>query len=105
MVVIDNKALIPPAEWEEHKAIWTAWPTGEDLWAPDPKFAREEVAAMIRALSENLGGRCGDKVKLLVKNEEAKISAQEKSWRRCRDYITALWRCMAKRYRTNIPIC
>ncbi len=77
MAVIDNKALIPPAEWEEHKAIWTAWPTGMDLWAPDPKFAREEVANMIGALSQSVGGRQGDKVKLLVKNDEAKTSAQD----------------------------
>ncbi|ACT57835.1 agmatine deiminase family protein [Hirschia baltica] len=76
MSVIDNKAVVPPAEWEEHAAVWTAWPTGDDLWAPEAKFARLEVEGLIRSLSEDCNDRKGDKVKLLVKNEEARESAQ-----------------------------
>ena len=65
----------PPAEWAQHSAIWTAWPTGDDLWPPEPSGARREVVAMINALSQTVDGKLGDRVKLLVKNEEAKQSA------------------------------
>lgn len=77
MTVIKKNALIPPAEWEEHAAIWTAWPTGDELWPPQAKFARLEMEGMIRCLIEDCNDRRGDKVKLLVKNEEAKASALE----------------------------
>ncbi|MFC7292169.1 agmatine deiminase family protein [Hirschia litorea] len=75
MTTANNKNLVPPAEWEPHAAVWTAWPTGDDLWAPEAKFARLEVEGLIRSLSEDCNDRKGDKVKLLVKNEEARDNA------------------------------
>jgi len=58
-----------PAEWENHAAIWTAWPSHADLWQENLDGARTVVAAMIRALSD------GDAVKVLACGPEAMISA------------------------------
>ena len=58
-----------PAEWEQHQAIWTAWPSHADLWEDDLGPAREEVLAMIHALAPD------DVVKVLVSGEEAYASA------------------------------
>ena len=60
-----------PAEWAPHKCIWTAWPSHENLWQDDLTQAREEVAAMIIALSK------GDTMKVLAMGDEALKSAQE----------------------------
>lgn len=58
------------AEWARHRAIWTAWPSHAELWQEDLAGAREEVAAMIRALSG------GDTMKVLTCGDEALRSAQ-----------------------------
>jgi len=62
-----------PAEWQPHKAIWTAWPSAADLWGEDLEPARAEVAAMIRALAD--GGR-GDKMRVLAHGREAEATAK-----------------------------
>lgn len=62
--------MIFPAEWEKHKAIWTAWPAAADLWLEDLAPAREEIAAMINALAE------GEKIRVLVATAEAAQSAK-----------------------------
>ena len=64
-------AISVPAEWAPQKAVWTAWPSHEDLWQEDLKEAREEVAAMIIALAK------GTPMKVLAMGEEAMKSAQE----------------------------
>ncbi len=81
--MVDLKAgkPIPPAEWEMHSAVWTAWPCGldgegEQLWPPHSKHAQIEVTNMIQTLSETVNDRKGDHVKLLVKDEEAAKSAR-----------------------------
>ncbi len=61
--------LTIPAEWLPHRALWTAWPSHPDLWEADLEGAREEVAAMILALTP------GDTVKVLCNGEEALASA------------------------------
>jgi len=59
-----------PAEWAKHEAIWTAWPSHSDLWLENLEPARQEIAAMVKALAG------GEKVKLLAMGEEAVSSAQ-----------------------------
>lgn len=62
-----------PAEWQPHKAIWTAWPSAADLWGEDLEPARAEVAAMVRALAD--GGK-GDKMRVLAHGREAEATAK-----------------------------
>ena len=71
---LSNKIRIP-AEWEEHRAIWTCWPSDKELWLEDIEPARAEIAAMIKALITPHNGKF-DKVKLLVSGEEAFSSAR-----------------------------
>jgi agmatine deiminase len=59
-----------PAEWAPHKAIWTAWPSDPLLWQDDLDPARQEVAAMVRALS------VGDAMKVLASGELAAAAAR-----------------------------
>jgi agmatine deiminase len=69
--------LIIPAEWAAHKAIWTCWPSAEDLWQEDLAPARAEVAAMIRALvAPTPDGKAGDLVHVLAYGDEASESAR-----------------------------
>jgi len=62
-----------PAEWQPHKAIWTAWPSAADLWGDDLDPARAEVAAMVRALHD---GGAGERVRVLAHGREAEASAK-----------------------------
>jgi len=64
-----DKKLHIPAEWSQHEAIWTAWPSHAELWKDNLEGARAEVAAMVKALSN------GDVIKVLVRGDEAVASA------------------------------
>ncbi|HYE42126.1 MAG TPA: agmatine deiminase family protein [Caulobacteraceae bacterium] len=64
---------IVPAEWAPHKAMWLGWPSHGDLWAEDLAEAREEVAALARALA----GPGKERVRLLVHGDEAESAARE----------------------------
>ena len=66
-----NQTSIVPAEWAEHKAIWTAFPSHAYLWQDDLEPAQVEVAGMIQALAE------GDLVKVLVMGDDAEQRARE----------------------------
>ncbi len=61
---------IPPAEWAPQTALFTAFPSDPDLWADDLAAARDEVAAMVRALS------AGVAVQLLADGAEAVAAAR-----------------------------
>ncbi len=68
-----------PHETAFHSALWTAWPSHEDLWEENLAPARAEVAAMIRALVDADPATAmarGEVVKVLVCGEEAKSSAE-----------------------------
>jgi agmatine deiminase len=62
-----------PAEWQPHKAIWTAWPSAADLWGEDLDPARAEFAAMVRALHDS---GAGDRMRVLAHGREAEASAK-----------------------------
>lgn len=65
-------AITVPAEWAEHRALWTCFPSAADLWEEDLGPAQAEVAAMIRALAaRGPDGAPGDAVKVLACGDEA----------------------------------
>jgi agmatine deiminase len=66
-----STALVVPAEWAPHAALWTAWPSHPDLWLDDLAGARAEVATMVAALAP------GDAVKVLACGPAAVASARE----------------------------
>ena len=61
-----------PAEWSRHRAIWVGFPSHPDLWQDDLAAAREEVAALARALA----GPGGERVRLLAAGDEAFAAAR-----------------------------
>ena len=65
-----TKEIRIPAEWEEHRALWTCWPAAHDLWESDIEPARAELGAMIKALVKPFNGKA-DKLKVLIATDEA----------------------------------
>ncbi|MBK8013546.1 MAG: agmatine deiminase family protein [Deltaproteobacteria bacterium] len=80
-----------PAEWVPHQACWMAWPHHPD-WGDDLLSAKREIVALARAVSDwdvdadvdrgevegssgNVPSR-GERVRLLVMNEEAAADAR-----------------------------
>jgi agmatine deiminase len=66
----------PPAEWEAHSALWTAWPADGELWLENLAPAQAEVAGMIRALAASHSGRAGDRVRVLAHGAEGLKTAR-----------------------------
>ncbi len=60
-----------PAEWARHQAMWSAWPSHEDVWVEDLIPARVQLAAFFKALAQ-----AGETVHLLVDGIAAKASAK-----------------------------
>ena len=65
-----GEAISIPAEWEPQKAIWTAWPANAREWNGDLDPPRDDVAALVHALSG------ANRVCLLVNGAEAEASAR-----------------------------
>lgn len=61
-----------PAEWEEHEGCVTAYPHIREAWARDFEGARREIALLCRALVDE----AGERVVLLVADEECELSAR-----------------------------
>ena len=64
--------LIQPAEWQPHDAVWSAWPSHADLWQENLHPARQQVAALFRAIDD--GGK-GERLNILVHGDDAQGSA------------------------------
>jgi agmatine deiminase len=64
--------LIQPAEWQPHDALWSAWPSHAELWLENLHPARQQVAALFRAIDD--GGK-GERLNILVHGDEAQTSA------------------------------
>ena len=56
-----------PAEWSPHRALWLGFPSHAELWLEDLAPAQAEVAALARALA----GPGAERVRLLVRGDEA----------------------------------
>ena len=63
--------LTVPAEWAPHRAMWLGFPSHEDLWREDLEPARQEIAALARALA----GPGRERVRLMVCGEDAASAA------------------------------
>ena len=61
-----------PAEWAPHRAMWLGYPSHAELWQADLEPAREDVAALARALA----GPGAERVRLLACDEAAASDAR-----------------------------
>ena len=61
-----------PAEWSPHRTMWLGFPSDAELWRDDLDAAQEEVAALAAALA----GAGGERVRLLVRGDEAEAAAR-----------------------------
>jgi agmatine deiminase len=61
-----------PAEWEPHEATWLAWPHNRETWPDQLEAVKQAWIEMIRTLAP------GEKVCLLVNDEQTRAEAEER---------------------------
>jgi len=69
-VVPSARGYAMPAEWAPHEAVWTAWPSDDDLWIGQLENVRRDFAGFLTTLSRF------ERVELLVRDEEAERDAR-----------------------------
>ncbi|MBX3480861.1 MAG: agmatine deiminase family protein [Caulobacter sp.] len=67
-------ASVIPAEWSPHRAMWLGYPSHGEYWFEYLEPARDEVAALARALA----GPGAERVRLMVSGDEAEASARQR---------------------------
>jgi agmatine deiminase len=67
-----SPSFLIPAEWSPHRALWLGYPSHGELWEDNLGPARDEVAALARALA----GPGEERVRLLLCGDEAEQDAQ-----------------------------
>lgn len=68
-----------PAEWEPHAACWLAWPAHPEEWLGDVEAPRRAVAALAAAIAgvdPGTGRARGERIDLLVLDDECERSAR-----------------------------
>jgi agmatine deiminase len=66
-----------PAEWEQHDAVWTAWPHDPDQWLDGLEAPQRALMAMVAAIADLDGGRPrGERVELLVRDAADEAAAR-----------------------------
>lgn len=74
-------AFVQPAEWEQHRAVWLAWPTHSELWQENLPGAQDEFTSLCNAIADRdpeTGKYRGELLEILVANERAQIDAQQR---------------------------
>jgi agmatine deiminase len=69
-IALTTHTLAVPPEWAPQKAIWTAWPADASEWNGDLQAPRNDVAALVHALSPT------NTVRVLANGAEAETSAR-----------------------------
>ncbi|MFN2378264.1 MAG: agmatine/peptidylarginine deiminase [Candidatus Binatia bacterium] len=66
-----------PAEWDLHRAVWTAWPAAADLWEDDLPAAQAEFTALCRAITADAspGRPAPELLEVLVNDAKAEQDA------------------------------
>jgi agmatine deiminase len=70
-----------PAEWEEHRAVWVAWPSHAELWreALEPvRAAWLEMAASVADVDPATGCAHGERLEVLVPDERNEATARQR---------------------------
>ncbi len=68
-----------PAEWEEHRAVWVAWPSHAELWERALEPVREAWLEMARAIADvdpAAGLHRGERLEVLVPDERNEAAAR-----------------------------
>ena len=68
-----------PAEWETHRAVWVAWPEGDELWEGQLAGAREEWLGLCRAIAapNGSGDAREERLEVLVRDRQAAATVAE----------------------------
>jgi agmatine deiminase len=63
------RGYVMPPEWAPHEAVWSAWPSDDELWVGELENVRRDFAGFLATLSRL------ERVELLVRDEEAERDA------------------------------